>query len=394
MAALGKRRARVTSVERLRSKIDDVNRKLLRLLAERARLAQAIGELKRRNGEAVYQPAREEAVLDSMAEQNLGPLTDEQVRRIFVEIISACRALERELRIAYLGPPHTYSHQAALNRFGSSAALVAEASIPDVFRAVENGRADFGVVPVENSTEGSVGVTLDLLIDTPLKIVGEVMLPVRHALLSLDGDPKKIRKIVSHQQSLAQCRTYLAANFTHCEQETAASNALAARLAAQDPACAAIASKAAASAYGLKVVADGIQDSPNNATRFLIIGSQPGARAAREKTSLLFSVPDRVGALSQALAAFARNSINLSKIESRPLRARPWQYLFFVDVAGHYEDPKLKRTLAELAHKVLFLKVLGSYPEAAPVERRRAAEEAIGKGRRTGFAERGGAGAV
>lgn len=386
MAAFAKQRVRITSVERLRSRIDEVNRKLLRLLAERGRLAQAIGEIKRRNGEAVYQPAREEAVLDSVVEQNPGPLSDEQVQRIFVEIISACRALERELRIAYLGPPYTYSHQAALSRFGSSAALVAEASIPDVFRALENGRADFGIVPVENSTEGSVGVTLDLLIDTSLKIVGEVMLPVRHALLSLDGDSKKVRKIISHQQSLAQCRTYLAANFTHCEQETAASNALAAQRAAEDPACAAIASKAAAGAYGLKVIADGVQDSPNNATRFLLIGSQPAARAGREKTSLLFSVADRVGALSQALGAFARNAINLSKIESRPLRGRPWQYLFFVDVAGHQEEPKLKRTLAELAHKVLFLKVLGSYPEAAPVERRRVAEEAVGKGRRTGFA--------
>jgi chorismate mutase/prephenate dehydratase len=386
MGAFAKERAPITTVERLRSKIDQVNQKLLRLLAERGRLAQTIGEIKRRNGEAVYQPAREEAVLDAMIEQNPGPLSDEQIRRIFVEIISACRALERELKIAYLGPPHTYSHQAALSRFGASAKLIAEASIPDVFRALENGRADFGVVPVENSTEGSVGVTLDLLIDTPLKIVGEILMPVRHALLSRDGDPTKIRKIISHQQSLAQCRTYLSANFTHCEQETAASNALAAQRAAEDPTYAAIASKAAAEAYGLKIIADGVQDSPNNATRFLVMGNEPAARADREKTSMLFSVADRVGALSRALGAFARNAINLSKIESRPLRMQPWQYLFFVDAAGHQEDLKLKRTLNELKHKVLFLKVLGSYPEAAPIGRKRGAEKIIGKGRGPGSA--------
>jgi chorismate mutase/prephenate dehydratase len=380
MAAITKQHAGTTGVDRLRSRIDELNRKLLRLLAERARVAQEIGELKRRNGEAFYQPAREEAVLNAVVAQNSGPLSDEQVQRIFVEIISACRALESELKIAYLGPPHTYSHQAALRRFGSSATLVGEASLPDVFRALENGRADFGVVPVENSTEGSVGITLDLLIDTPLLIVGEILLPVRHALLSLEEDPKKIHKIISHQQSLAQCRDYLAANFMHCEQETVASNALAAQLAAKNPQCAAIASKAASEAYGLKVIADGIQDSPNNATRFLVIGREPAARSAREKTSLLFSVADKVGALSQALGAFARNAINLSKIESRPLRGKPWQYLFFVDVAGHQDDPALKKTLGELTRKVLFLKVLGSYPEAAPIGRRRVREKAVGKG--------------
>ncbi len=386
MGVAGKTRIKETSIEQLRRKIDEINLKLLRLISQRASLAQAVGELKRLNGEAIYQPGREEDVLEAMVENNPGPLSNDQVRHIFVEIISACRSLERRLRVAYLGPPHTYSHQAALSRFGSSAEFVAESSIADVFRALEAGRADFGVVPVENSSEGSVGLTLDLLIDTPLTIVGEILLPIRHALLSLDGDPAKVRKIVSHQQSLAQCRNFLAANFRHCEQEAVASNALAAQRAASDPSCAAIAAKAAAEAYGLKVIADGIQDSPSNTTRFLIIGTEPPGRAKREKTSILFSVADRVGALSEALGVFARNSINLSKIESRPLRGQPWQYLFFVDVAGHRDDPRLKRTLAELQTKVLLLKVLGSYPEAAPTRRTSGREKTLGKSRRTGLA--------
>ena len=352
------------SLAGLRARIDELSLEILRLLSERARVAQEIGDLKRGEGAQIYQPARERAVLDKLAANNRGPLTNQHIERIFTEIMSACRALEHEMRVAYLGPEHTYSHQAALSRFGSSATLIAENSIPAVFQAMENGRSELGVVPVENSTEGSVTMTLDLLIDSPLLIVGEIMVPIRHALLSLSGNRDEIRKIYSHQQSLGQCRNYLAANFPRCEQEALASNALAAKRAAEEPSAAAIASVEAGAAYGLKVVAESIQDSAQNATRFLVLGKHPVARSGADKTTVLFAVADKVGALNEALNFFARNRINMSKIESRPMRSRPWEYLFFADLEGHCEDPGLKRALAALKRKTLFSKVLGSYPEA------------------------------
>ena len=364
MASASKKVAPADDLARLRARIDEVSLEIVRLLSERASLAQEIGHLKRGDGSQIYQPVRERAVLDKLVANNPGPLTDRHIERIFTEVISACRALEHEMRVAYLGPEHTYSHQAALSRFGSSATLIAESSIPAVFQAMENGRAELGVVPVENSTEGSVTMTLDLLIDSPLLIVGEVMVPIRHALLSLAGNPDEIRKIYSHQQSLAQCRNYLATNYPRSEQEALASNALAAKRAASEPSSAAIASVEAGAAYGLKIVAEGIQDSAQNATRFLVLGKTPVARSGADKTTVLFAVADRVGALNEALNFFARNKINMSKIESRPMRSRPWEYLFFADLEGHCEDPGLKRALASLKRKTLFSKVLGSYPEA------------------------------
>jgi len=248
----------------------------------------------------------------------------------------------------------------------ASAELIAAESIAAVFTAIGARQADIGVVPVENSTEGSVTLTLDLLIDTPLQIVGELMLPVRHALLSKSGEPAAIRKIITHQQSLGQCRAYLSANYPHCEQEAVASNSLAARMAAKDPAAAAIASAQAAAPYGLKVVADGIQDVAQNITRFLVIGREPAARSGADKTTLIFAVPEKVGALKEALTIFARNAINLSMIQSRPQRSRPWEYVFFLDLKGHREDPPMEHALATLKRKALFLKVLGSYPEGRP----------------------------
>ncbi len=336
-------------------------------MSERAGLAQEIGHLKRGDGAQIYQPVRERAVLDKLIENNPGPLSDEHVQRIFTEIISACRALEHELRVAYLGPEHTYTHQAALGHFGASAAFVPQSSIPAVFQALDNGWAELGVVPVENSTEGSVTTTLDLLIDAPLLIVGEILLPIRHALMSLPGKPAEIRRIYSHQQSLAQCRGYLAANYPHCEQEALSSNAMAAKRAAEEPSSAAIASAEAAAAYGLKVIAEGIQDSAQNTTRFLVLGKHPVPRSGADKTTVLFAVADKVGALNEALGLFSRNGINMSRIESRPMRSRPWEYLFFVDLKGHREDAKLKRALTALGRQTLFLKVCGSYPEARPV---------------------------
>lgn len=351
------------SIESHRARIDRLNLEILKLVSERARHAVEIGRLKHSNGGPVYQPAREREVLEAVIAANPGPLTSEHVRRIFLEIISACRALEHAPRVAYLGPEHTYSHEAARNSFGASADFVPLASIGAVFQEIQNGRADFGVVPVENSTEGSITLTLDLLVDTSLVIIGEVLLPVRHALMSREGDAPAIRKIVSHQQSLGQCRSYLAEKFPNCELEAVASNAFAAQRAAEDPSLAAIASAAAAQAYGLRIIAENIQDVAQNTTRFLVIGTRPMARSGRDKTTILFAVPDKVGALNEVLALFARNRINISKIESRPLRGRSWEYLFFVDLEGHRDDPRVKKALAALEHRTLFSKVLGSYAE-------------------------------
>ncbi len=355
------------SLESLRERIDELDRKILDLVSMRAGIVEQVGQLKHSTGEVVYVPARERAIYERMIAENPGPLTAEQIKRIYTEIISACRALEHLPRVAFLGPEHTYSHEAARMRFGSSVEFVPEPTHAGVFQALDNGRADFGVVPVENSTEGTITLTLDLLIDTTLVIIGEILLPIRHAIGSRDGDPARIRRIVSHQQSLGQCRGYLAANFPGRELEAAASNAFAARRAAEDREYGAIASVAALEANGLKIIAENIQDLATNTTRFLVIGKRPVERCGADKTTVLFAVADKAGALHEAISLFARNGINISKIESRPLRSRPWEYIFFVDFGGHRDDPKVKRVLKALERKALFLKVLGSYPEGRSV---------------------------
>jgi len=352
----------------LRRRIDEINQKLLELLNARARVALEIGEIKRVQGAEVYQPQREQAIIEDLLARNPGPLQGEHIRYIFGEIIGACRALEHEMRVAFLGPEYTYSHQAALRHFGHSARYLAEPSIPAVFAAAATGRADWAIVPVENSTEGSVPLTLDGLLDTTLTIVGEVMLPVRHALLSLSGRRDQIRKILAHQQSLGQCRDYLAANFPTCTQEAVASNALAARMAAENPASAAIASAQAAQPYGLRVVEDAIQDMAQNITRFLVLGHQAAPRTGADKSTIIFALPEQVGILKDALAIFARNGINLSMIQSRPQRGQPWMYLFYADLKGHRDEPAMKRALAALRRKALLLKLLGSYPEGRTPE--------------------------
>jgi len=353
---------RGANLEGLRGRIDAINLQLVELFNRRARLAQEIGRLKHADGAPIYQPVRERQVLERVVEHNPGPLSAEHLRRIFQELISACTALEHVIRVAYLGPEHTYSHEAARNRFGASAAFAPQSSIAAVFQALENERADYGVVPVENSTEGSVSLTLDLLIDTPLHILGEILLPIRHALMAR-ADAGKFTRIVSHQQSLGQCRNYLAANYPNCELEAVASNSLAARLAAEDASAAAIASVAAARANDLKVIAENIQDVAQNTTRFLVMGREAMARSGADKTSLVFALPERAGALHGALTLFARERINLTMIQSRPQRDRPWAYVFFVDLEGHREDAKVRRGLSALERRALFLKVLGSYPE-------------------------------
>jgi chorismate mutase/prephenate dehydratase len=352
------------SIELHRVRMDRINLEILKLLSERAAHANEIGRIKHSSGGAIYLPGREREIIEGMIAANPGPLSAEHIAHIYTEIISACRALEHVPRVAFLGPEHTYSHEAARGAFGASVEFAPQASFAGVFQEVQNGRADFGVVPIENSTEGAVGPALDLLIDTPLVIISEILQPVRHALMSREGDPAKIRRIVSHQQSLGQCRIYLSTNFPDRELEAVASNALAAQRAAQDETLGAIASRAAAEAYGLQVIAENIQDIAQNTTRFLVLGTRAVPRSGRDKTTILFAVPDKVGALNTALSLFAKSKINISKIESRPLRGRSWEYLFFVDLEGHREDARVKRALAALKHRTLFLKVLGSYPEA------------------------------
>ncbi len=352
------------SIESHRARMDRINLEILKLLSERAAHANEIGRIKHNSGVPVYLPAREREVIEGMVAANPGPLSADHIARIYTEIISACRALEHVPRVAFLGPEHTYSHEAARGAFGGSVEYAPQASFAAVFQEIQNGRADFGVVPIENSTEGQVKENLDLLIDTPLVIVSEILQPVRHALMSRDGDPAKVRRIVSHQQSLGQCRGYLSSNFADRELEAVASNALAAQRAVQDASLGAIASRAAAEAYGLQVIAENIQDLAQNTTRFLVIGTRAAAKSGRDKTTILFAVPDKVGALNTALSLFAKSKINISKIESRPLRGRSWEYLFFVDLEGHRDDPRVKRALAALRQRTLFLKIAGSYPEA------------------------------
>jgi chorismate mutase / prephenate dehydratase len=352
------------SIESHRVRMDRINLEILKLLSERAAHANEIGRIKHTSGVAVYLPGREREVIEGMIAANPGPLSADHIAHIYTEIISACRALEHVPRVAFLGPEHTYSHEAARTSFGASVEFSPQPSFAAVFQEVQNARADFGVVPIENSTEGAVGAALDLLIDTPLVIISEILQPVRHTLMSREGDPSKVRRVVSHQQSLGQCRVYLSTNFADRELEAVASNALAAQRAAQDESLGAIASRAAAEAYGLRVISENIQDIAQNTTRFLVLGTRAVPKSGRDKTTILFAVPDKVGALNTALSLFSKSKINISKIESRPLRGRSWEYLFFVDLEGHREDARVKRALTALKNRTLFLKVLGSYPEA------------------------------
>jgi chorismate mutase/prephenate dehydratase len=361
----GKTSTTKTTIGDLRERIDEINRKLVKLLNDRAKAAQRIGLIKQAEGTPVYQPARERQVMERVLGFNQGPLTGDHLRRIFTEIISACASLEHPIRVAFLGPDYSYSHEAAISRFGASAALAPEPSFTAIFQALENDRVDYGIVPVENSTEGAVNLTLDLLIDTNALIIGEILLPIRHVLMARE-EAGGFSKIISHQQSLGQCRNFLAATYPHCELEAVASNSLAAQLAAADPAIAAIGPAAAARGYGLRVVAENIQDLAHNTTRFLVMGREPVSPSGSDKSSLLFALPERAGALHGALSLFARQHINLTMIQSRPARESAWEYVFFVDLEGHRSDPKIMRVLAALERQALFLKVLGSYPEGRP----------------------------
>ncbi len=349
----------------LRKRIDVLDEQLQVLLNKRAECAQHVAEAKRSDGDDTefYRPEREAEVLRWVRERNQGPLSDEEVTRLFREIMSACLALEQPLTIAYLGPEGTYSHAAALKHFGHSVKLKSLAAIDEIFREVEAGSASYGVVPVENSTEGIISHTLDMFIRSPLKICGDVELRIHHQLLATGNSLDAIKLVRAHQQSLAQCREWLDANLPGIERVAVSSNAEAARLTVEDNGAAAIAGDVAAEIYGLNRLAENIEDDPNNTTRFLIIGRQKVGPSGRDKTSLMVSVHNKAGVLYSLLEPISRHGVSMTRIESRPSRVSKWDYVFFVDVEGHVEDENVAAALAELAVTASQLKVLGSYPK-------------------------------
>jgi chorismate mutase/prephenate dehydratase len=361
---------RKSSIPGLRRQIDRVDDQLLRLLNRRARLALEIARQKARTNSGVYAPGREKGVIARLTRANPGPLPERLVRAIFREVISASRSLEQHLRVAYLGPEATYTHIAARQQLGAAAEYRAASSVDEVFHEVESGRADLGVVPVENSTEGMVAHTLDLLAESPLRICAEISLAIRHCLLARpDAALPDLRRIVAHPQALAQCRRWLAENLPHVDTEAEASNARAAERARDEAGTGAIAGEAAADTYGLGVLARSIQDEPGNLTRFVILTPEDATQpSGDDKTSILFSVRDEVGILFRMLRPFAAHRIDLIKIESRPLRGRPWEYVFFLDLKGHRQERRVQRALAEVERGALRLKVLGSYPAAPAPE--------------------------
>ena len=352
-------------IAKCRARIDRTDKQILALLNHRARLAQQIGRKKAQGDAPAFVPSRERRVLGSLVAANTGPLSARAVAGIFREIIAASRALEGPLSVAYLGPEATFTEAAARAQFGASASYLGVDSIPEVFSAVESERADVGVVPVENSTEGVVAHTLDMFIESPLKICAELELRVQHCLMARRTGLKGIRRIVSHPQSLAQCRRWLAANCPGVPTEPASTNARAAQVARRDSRTAAIAGASAAERYGLRVLARAIQDDPNNVTRFLVLGKHDApSPSGSDKTSVLMTVRDEVGVLHKMLRPFSVHGINLCHIVSRPLRGKPWEYVFFVDLRRHRCEAAVRRALADLARHCTTLRVLGSYPTA------------------------------
>ncbi len=350
------------TITALRDEIDQVDAELVQLLSQRARLALEIGRLKQTAGLPVFVPERESDLLDKLTQGNRGPLPDDFLRNIFREVISACRSVQQPLRVAFLGPEFTFSHQAALQHFGHSCRLAPQNSIAEVFREVEGGRCQVGLVPVENSGEGAVGASLDQLMNTQLKVCGEVYTPISHVLMSHEEDLEAIATVYSHPQALAQCRAWLSRNLPQARVAEAPSTAAAARQAADTPGSAAVGAVAAAQHNGLKILAEGIQDYSFNTTRFLVVGNQEVPPCGQDKTSLVFLTAHRPGSLYQALGELAEMGINLSRIESRPTKDRPWEYAFFVDLQGHRQDPVVAKALAALESQVERLKILGSFP--------------------------------
>jgi chorismate mutase/prephenate dehydratase len=352
-------------IDKLRAQIDALDDELAALLQRRARLAQQIGGLK--GGAPAYRPEREAQVLRRVAGRAADPLPPEAVARVFREVISACRGLEQAIRVTYLGPAGTFSEQAVRRHFGGAVEALPLPSIDEVFRRCEAGEAQFAVVPVENSTEGAVGRTLDLLLATPLKICGEVELRVQQNLMAREGDAASLARVYSHAQSLAQCQAWLDRHLPRAERVPVTSNAEAAERASREARAGAIAGEAAAERFGLRLLARGIEDDPNNTTRFLVLGALETTPSGRDRTSLVMTAENRPGAVHALLTPLAEAGVSMTRIESRPARAMRsalWEYLFYIDLEGHQQDARVAAALGELRRKAPFLKVLGSYPAA------------------------------
>ncbi len=350
------------SLQKHRQAIDRLDAEIVRLLNARTKQVLSIGELKRQTGDEIYAPHREKAVLDKVCRLNDGPITNGSLRAIYREIMSGALALEKPLTIAYLGPEATYSHQAALKRFGNSLAYSAQKTIGDVFHEVAKSRADYGVIPIENSTEGAVTPTLDLLVDSELKIVAQIILPIQHCLLTHAPRISAIKRLYVHPQTHAQCRLWIRQQLPEAEIIETSSNARSAEMAAEEKSAAAIAGLLAAEKYRLPVLEHDIQDNSANATRFVVLGRTVPPPSGADRTSLLFSITDKAGALHSALAPFRRLKINMTKIESRPSKRKAWEYYFFADVDGHSSEEKLATAVKELGRHCSFVKILGSYP--------------------------------
>lgn len=354
-------------LQELRIKIDSIDREIVRLLNERYEVVKEVGEWKRERGEPFYVPEREKALLEKLENLNRGPMPNSTLRAVYREILSGALRLENPLKVAFFGPEATFTHLAAKMKFGHGIEYISRSTIADVFHDVEAGKSDYGCVPVENSTEGVVNYTLDMLVDSSVKICAEINMRIQQCLLS-NVDKPQIKVVYSHAQSLGQCRNWLTQNLPGVETVAVVSNSRAAYLAAHEDGAAAIGSELAAEVYGLKIVEKGIQDNPNNTTRFLVTGTQDVKPSGQDKTSICFAIKDRVGALYDCLLPFKHAGVTLTMIESRPSKRRNWEYLFFVDMLGHATDPGIASALDELNSLAHSLKILGSYPCAIPLE--------------------------
>lgn len=352
----------MNQLAKLREKIDKIDNKLLVFLNQRINIARAIGKLKKEKGIDIYSPDREKSIIERLSAQNKGLLSNKSLSGIFHEIISASRNITSLKKIAYLGPKATFTHLVAKSKFGSSSQYIPFNSIEEVFVKVEKGVTDYGVVPIENSNEGVVTHTLDMFINSDLKICAEIYQEISHCLLSKSKSLKKIKKVYSHPQAFAQTKNWLNNNLYWAEKVAVSSTAKAAELCSKNDAYAAVASVIAANIYSLNILAENIEDYLKNCTRFLVIGKTLCAPTDNNKTSILFSIRDQAGALYNTLRPFAEYNINLTKIESRPSRQETWKYIFFLDLQGHIEDEKVKKALSELKENCIILKILGSYP--------------------------------
>ncbi len=351
------------TLEELRSRIDSIDDKILELLNQRAAVVKKVGELKKKIETSFYVPNRETEIIKRLQAKSKGPFPKIAIKPVFREIISACLSLEKPLRVGYLGPPATFTHEAALKYFGQGAQYTALRSIAEIFDEVYKGRVDMGVVPVENSTEGVVSHTLDMFLNYDLRISGEIIIPITHCLLSKALKKEDIKKVYSHPQALAQCRNWIEKNLIACSFIETRSTAEAAEMASKDEKAGAIAGEGASKLYDLNILEKNIQDISDNSTRFLIIGKVEHKPTGNDKTSILFSIKDEPGALYNMLAPFAKRNINLTKIESRPIKTKAWEYVFFLDLDGHMGEKHVKEAIDELSKNCVFLKVAGSYPK-------------------------------